>query len=454
MTLRDPTAPDSAPSLLPWWLLWVAFVIYGSLVPLDYRPLPLEVAWSHLLNAPMFSIGAEGRADWIANGVLYFPVGFFTSGVLLGSRPDAAGAVRRTLAALLGLVFGAVLAVAIECAQTAFPPRTVSLNDLVAEVIGTAIGVMAALAGTGHFLELLAGFDIGGKVLARRVALSYALVFPALALFPFDLLMSSDEWRAKLVGNQVSWWLAGSALELGGVRLTAKLAVEALAVVPLGALWSSWRARANDGATTLSAQLLRGALLGMVIEVAQLTIASGQSQGASILTRAVGFSVGASLWQARAGLHSEAVRAWLRRFSWPLLLVNALLLAVLGGAWKRPWLSVAAALGRLDEEVRFLPFYYHYYTTEMQAVVSLIAVSLSYAPLGLLGWAWGASRGAIAVAAASLAVLMEAGKLFAQDAHPDPTNIGIAAAAAWFAQSLLERLASAPHAPAATRSHQ
>ena len=78
--------------LWPWWLGWVVFVVYGSLVPLDFQPLPIDVAWQRLLSAPMFKLGIESRADWVANGVLYLPVGFLSTGALMG---DAAGSGRK-----------------------------------------------------------------------------------------------------------------------------------------------------------------------------------------------------------------------------------------------------------------------------------------------------------------------------------------------------------------------
>lgn len=414
------------------------FVVYGSLVPLDFHPLPLDVAWQRLLHAPFLHLGVESRADWVANGVLYFPVGFLTAGLLRGGASP--GPLRRALAWVGALAFGAALAVAVEWAQTAFPPRTVSLNDLLAEVVGTAIGVVAAPLGAVGLRRVLEGFAPGGGVLAWRLGLLYAFAFPAIAMFPFDFLISAGEWRAKLDSNLVGAWLAPSSIEMGVVRLVAKLAVEMVVVAPLGVLWAYRRAARRHLPAGIAAAAARGALLGLAIELGQLTIASGQSQGVSVATRSLGFTLGAAAWTACAGLHRETLRAALRRWSWLLLTTNVALLGVLAGVWRGPWLSLGVALHRLDAEVRFVPFYYHYYTTEMQAVVSLVAVSLSYAPLGALGWAWGASRSGVAVMAALLAAVMEAAKLFAEGAHPDPGNVFIGGTAAWAAQTVLDRL--------------
>lgn len=444
---RAPALSD-APPLRPGallWLGWVVFVVYGSLLPFDFHPMPLAQALAKFRHVPFYDLGVASRGDWVANGVLYLPVGFLSAAVLAGR---ATGLARRLAAAGLAVAWGVALAVVVELAQTAFPPRTVSRNDLLAESIGSALGALLALAGAGRFRAVLSSYGQGGGLLARRLAPLYALVFPALALFPFDLLVSAAEWQAKLAGPQVGLGVAASAWSLGPVKLVAKLAVEALAALPLGALWAAWatrRAPAARPATTPGTvwqAALVGTVVGVLIELAQLAIASGQSQGVSVLTRSLGFALGALAWQRQHRLTAEALRALLRRWTGWLLLALAGVLALYNGTINRPWLGLDQAWDRLQAEVHFQPFYYHYYTTEMHAVISLIAVSLCFAPLGLLGWAWHVRPGMVALMALLLSLLMECSKLLAQGTHPDPSNLWIAAAAAWCAQVLLQRLLS------------
>ncbi len=425
----------------PWWLCWVVFVVYGSLVPLDFHPVPWAQAWQSLIDAPMLKLGIESRADWVANGVLYLPVGFLGVAAL---SPGHAGPGKRLLALLATVLFGALLAAAVELAQTAFPPRTVSRNDLLAEAIGTVLGALAALADRGRLRALLGGWAQGGAVLARRLAWFYAAMFGLLALFPFDLLLDGAEWRSKLAGAQVGWLLTASSLELGPVVLVAKLLIEALAVAPLGALWAAGSQRhaatPSQRAALLRGALLRGALLGLLIEVAQLAIASGQSQAVSVLTRMLGFALGAALWAWQRQASVEGLRAGIRRFTSPALLVLLAGWTVLGGAWRRPWLDGERVWWRLTEELHFQPFYYHYFTTEMHALTSLLAVACSYAPLGLLGWAWSVGTGITVLMAALVTTAMESSKLWSAAAHPDPTNVLIAAAAVGLTQMLVTRL--------------
>lgn len=424
-------------------LLWAVFVVYGSLVPFDFTPVPWDEAWRRLTTAPMLNLGIESRADWVANGVLYLPVGFLTTGMLM--QPDRRGLAQYLTAGLLGFSSGAFLAVGVEFAQTAFPPRTVSRNDMAAEIIGTAIGALIALAGARKFQALVAGLGQGGTSLTRQLGIFYALLFPAIVLFPFDLLLDADEWRRKLAGAQVGLWLAGSSVKMGVITLFAKLLIETLAVAPLGALWAAWRRRISPGQYSSAAQQwLVGAMLGLLVEFAQLAFASGQSQGASVLTRAAGFALGGWVYQRGRLISLESVRSGVRQITLPIGFVLLPLLLLVNGAWRGPWLAPEQAIRRLLSDIKFLPFYYHYYTTEAQAVVSLVAVSLSYAPLGILGWAWLARPSAMAMLATILSAGMELSKLFSQNTHPDPTNLWIAAASTWLTQSVLQKAFSQP----------
>jgi hypothetical protein len=51
-------------------LAYAVFVVYGSLVPLEFRALPLDEAWSRFQHMPFLDLGLGSRADWVANGVL------------------------------------------------------------------------------------------------------------------------------------------------------------------------------------------------------------------------------------------------------------------------------------------------------------------------------------------------------------------------------------------------
>src|SRR6185295_5583191 len=83
---------------------------------------------------------------------------------------------------------------------------------------------------------------------------------------------------------------------------------------------------------------------------------------------------------------------------WPLLYLlrpfmplagalYVLLLAAVTWLGKGPLLSLEEGIRRL-KEIRFMPFYYHYYTSESAAMTSLFAAAIMFAPIGILYWIW------------------------------------------------------------------
>lgn len=426
MSRSTPRGPGSAAELSPgfsvWggWLLYVAFVIYGSLVPLDYRPMPWAAAWQAFGQIALLDVGAAGRADWVANGVLYLPVGFLTASALAGR-----GAGGRMAGALGALGFVAVLALGVEFAQVFFPPRTVSLNDLFAEFVGGALGAGLAVAAAERVRHLLAAWVGGVERFAPWLLSLYALGYCAFSFFPFDFLLSAGELAEKLASDRWGWLWAGSGGRGGSAAGVAKLMAEALAAAPLGWLlasrgWGPGRAAAG------------GAALGVVIEVGQFFVVSGVAQGFSVLTRGVGVALGALAWGRRGRLDPLVAAGALRRWGLPLAALYGLVLVAVTGWFELPWRDGAEAALAL-QEVRFLPFYYHYYTTEQAALLSLVSVCLMYAPVGVLAWAFFLGRGMAGVLAALLAGAVEASKLFLLGQHPDPTNLLVAGGAAWLA---------------------
>ncbi len=433
---RATLAPPLAAATLPWWLLYIGFVVYGSLVPLNFQPLPWDQAWEMFRHIRQLDVGTQGRADWVANGVLYVPVGFLGVTTLARFRtPLALG-----LALLAVLLFSFSLAVTVEFTQLFFPPRTVSLNDLSAEFIGSLLGAVFAARWSDRFRSLLATLTGAPERLQARLLKAYALAYLAFSLFPYDFLVSPAEVEMKWHSGGWGWFIASESMHGGFTLIFAKLCAEALAVVPLG--WRLCQMRGARRPCPSGQTLFAGAALGLMIEMAQFFIVSGISQGLSVLTRAAGMYLGARLWHRRTDLNTLRLASSIRRYALPMVLLYLLALAAVYGWFEHRWLGVNAAMDTLDT-LHFLPFYYHYYTTEQAALLSFTSVCLMYAPLGLLAWATLASPGLALWLALAIAGGMETSKLFLAGLHPDPTNLIIAAFAAWATAKLAKRLASA-----------
>lgn len=422
------TASAHRDLLFTLWLAWVVFVVYGSLVPLEFQSVPWAAAWERFSRIELLDVGVQGRGDWVSNGVLYVPVGLLSMLLLVQGLQWS-----RWLAAGATAVLACALAVGVEFVQLFFPPRTVSLNDLLAEGLGAWMGLGLAWSAPVWW-PALERF-VSGKAEQLQTALLPVMLAALLllALFPFDFLLSAQELEDKLRGGLWGWWQAASPQAAGALTWLARWGAELVITVPLGFWWA--RTRQNAGPFGLAAWLFRGlvagAAVGAFVELAQLLIASGVSQGASVLSRAIGWALGAGLWKWRGHWAAADWRASLQRHALWLALLHAAALVLLSGWFSGNWRSPDAALARLaDGEIRFVPFYYHYYTSEAVALQSLLSAALLYAPMGVLGWALGQRASQVAAWAGGWALLMELGKLFPAGARPDPTNVGIAAAAA------------------------
>jgi len=415
--------------------LYALFVVYGSLVPLAFRYRPLGDAWAVFLEIPYLQLGIGSRADWVANILLYIPLAFLLTGAL-AQHMRAAGA------GVLTFLACAALALAVEFAQLFFPPRTVSLNDIAAELIGTAIGIALFNAAARRLMERLRAVLQGGREAMTAFVGLYTGAYLLFAFFPYDFLVSAAELAQKLASP------SGTAIFLakscgGALSCTTKLGAEVLMAAPLGAFLAMFAARKRPG---FLAAFGWGILLGLVIEGLQTFLASGVSQGASVLTRGVGMALGLAAYR-----HFD--RIWLARYR-PhtriavllALPVYAVLLLELVGFFNSRLESATAAASKLSQ-VRFLPFYYHYFTSETQAMHSVLVHAGAYAPIGLMVWLLGSGKGSrrslwiSGITAFLVAAGMETLKLFLHGRRPDPTDALIAAAAATLACFAAARLA-------------
>jgi len=430
---RTGTHTRASHSVVAWlFVLYVLFVVYGSLVPLTYVDRPLVDAVQAFKNIRFLVLGLESRADWVANGVLYVPVGFLTAAWVTQTFQKTP----RVFLFVMAAVFSVALAVGVEFTQLFFPPRTVSLNDIMAECIGSLIGLVLAGRLSDWLLGLLTSFFGDSQRLKKLTLEGYAFAYIAFALFPYDLLLSWPEVQGKLASGSWGWWLASNSPR--PMLLGLQLLAEAVLTLPFGFLLARF---SLSRVASLKKAALIGAVLGIAIEVAQFFIASGISQGMSVVTRSLGLCLGLVLARHSAHWTAETMATGLRRYTLPLAAAYVLAMFEINGWLHTNWQGLGVASAQF-EKLSFIPFYYHYFTTEARALFSLAAVSLSYVPIGVLAWAHRRSPGFALVVALVLATCIELGKLFLPPSHPDLTNLLLACAASGFTVRLLRQFMS------------
>jgi VanZ family protein len=166
----------------------LAFVIYGSLVPFQYRPLAWEEAIAGYQQALVFH-GFNSHSDLLANILLFIPLSYLLLAVISADRPRWVS----WIAIPPVLIFCSLLSAAIEFAQVFFPPRCPDINDIIGESIGAGIGASVWLGFgrtiTGWCRKVLSANRGQGSLL-----LAGYLVFLVLyQVLPLDLTLSPTE---------------------------------------------------------------------------------------------------------------------------------------------------------------------------------------------------------------------------------------------------------------------
>ncbi len=405
---------------------YLFFIIYGSLIPFELRDYSFSDAIDAFKNIRYLQLGVASRADWVANILLYIPFA-----LMLMAWID------RTPHTRLGHIFNILLvatvcitvAVTVEFAQIFFAPRTVSLNDLIAETIGSVVGIFIWQVFGQKLKEWSFSINLGGRRGIDSAFAGYFVLLFVFSFFPFDLLISLDEFSSKLEGPLVAlFWID----QVGGsaVRSYASRIGLLLFFIPFGALLSMSWGLSRQG---LKRAMVTGALLALLIECLQLFIASGVTEGGSVMLAAIGTGLGYGVaqWLRLRGL--ELLLGWFSRLWLLLVPVYIFLLMFFNGWFSHAWVSLSEAISSFDYQ-GLIPFYYHYFSTEVSAVRSLIFNAATYAPVGVGALLLCSNaphqrvlfRNLALIVGGFLAVFIETGKLFISIKHPDYTNVLIA----------------------------
>ena len=173
---------------------------------------------------------------------------------------------------------------------------------------------------------------------------------------------------------------------------------------------------------------------------------SEQADALSIVAAVLGAGAG-SVFADRLARSVKRFVVWL-----PLAAVIATLPYLMALPVVRGWKLALVSRSQIEHTLaseHWLPFYYHYFTSEANAVASLLSVAVSMVPLGGIAWAVrseqqiGKARSLVPVtiAALCLSLLLEVGALITTAQRPDPTNVLIAIGAAILGQRACEWLA-------------
>lgn len=409
--------------------LYLLFVIYGSLVPLNFVAIPIGEAAERFANIRYLDLGIQSRADWVANILLMVPLAFLLAAVLTQTRPLSAYPGR----AIAIWLFCMMLALAIEFTQVFFPGRTVSVNDLIAESLGAVCGLVL-YAGTGPRLVHFASrfFDVREQAaLVRYLLLVYLALFAMYQLMPLDLTLSPIELYKKWREDRIVL-LPFSSYSGDILQIAYAFGSDVLLWLPLTLLL--WL---NAGKRSGLHLMLMTVALAALLEFLQLFVYSRVTDSTDIICAALAALLSQFLLKRlsqqetthSAGINPVQTSLVLAAAA---LLYSLLLMAVFWYPYQFDfsWSLINARLQLASDKVLLQSLYFG---TEYRALTALLQKVLFFMPLGALfillwrtlanGWPRKLALTLLTAYSLALATGIEAMQLALPDKIVDRTDI-------------------------------
>lgn len=405
----------------------VALVIYASLFPFALEGRSFAEALDRFEKGCQHTPIELG--DFIANILLFIPLGYFLLGAL---RVDRAGG--SLLATMAALVSACALSVSVEFLQAFFPPRTPCLNDILAQVLGACLGVTAwQCAGrllTARIRGVWMSHDL--RPHAGSLLLAYVVLALAAVLLPFHLELQFEALGQRF-GSAVS---RAAAFEF--VDTTAYV-WSAVLLLPAGVLAAFVTRRAGRVGEE------RRALLYGIVVVALISLAGLMARGKMFDL----FTVPVALLAFAAGwLQGRAMRRCWHRAAIGTAPMSVVMLVGVGIAWfaaasrllhgqPLDFTDDPSLLSERARAMNWLPLYEIYgkdYLLILQTALQQSALFLIGGGLLALAARKHLGRGAAVPAAAiafAIALLFEAGQVTPPELAPSVTAVLSQTLAAW-----------------------
>ncbi len=410
-----------------WAALYAVAVAYSSVVVgpfgLHFVPADPTEQWQRFLATPLLDNGSDQRPDWIANLLLAVPLGFLLTGALASARGTASRVFGTIVAGLLGFAF----VLAVKYAQLYFPPRTVSLNYIIAQSLGICIG-----AAIFHVLRSCAPRLAPRDDEARlRLVLDLAvIVVVGFVLLPFDVVLSLEDMQDRLATLPHDLLALPGEGRPMGLRLMLVAATIA-STIPVGMRLALRRDRPGLARITM---IGTGWMLALLF-ASSLELSTTPSLAATV-ARIAGVIAGAVALHWAASQDLVRARFVVARLI-PIIVIPYLLgVAYVNGLFSSHWQTSDQVLAGLYWR-GLVPLYSYYIVSKAHAALSMMAHAVLYAPIGvMIGLRYGDGRRSVfaaAVVAAFAAIAVEAARAFLPERQPDINAVGVAAFAAGLA---------------------
>jgi glycopeptide antibiotics resistance protein len=406
------------------------FATYIGLVPFRFEFTRDTSVLDAFLHRAEFSI--TSRANFLANALLFVPIGFFGTGAFIRRRTGATFA-----AALCGLLVGSTaLSLSVEVLQTLTPSRTPSMADVAAQVLGATIGILGWLAIRREVHAWAAGVTSSTSIGPLATGLWVYAAFLTLALLlPLDVTVSLSTLVEKYHQGRI---LIDPRHTLGGEGWLQAGAADIVLNAPIGALAYLVATRLTGRRSFLVAVAIGGAFT-TAMELAQVIVVSRSADVADIITGMIGVVAGAMAGAVFLDVHG--VREGLRPHrSWAS--AGALLSLATYAIYNLSPFDFTTPPDLAARVSMFfqIPFSSYYDAPELQALAEAVLKAILGVPVGVFcGLMLGSTLKVYPRAVTPIALLagamffgaIEAGQVLLPSRYPDNTDVVLATCGMW-----------------------
>lgn len=274
---------------------FAAIILYGSLVPFQFESRPFVELFDQFISICQQPIQLRSRSDFLANILLFVPLSFLLLGTLQQAYPTY-----RHLFYLPVILICITFGTSIEFLQLVFPPRSTSLNDILAQAIGSIAGVVLwSLAGQqaiSFYNTHTARLQDSNRVVP--LLFLYLLMVVILNAVPFDFTISPVEVVHKYREGRIEW-MPFRSLQYADLNLLHKWLWHAVVFLPIGILLGMGKSKSALSITGI------GLLFASCIELMQVFVLSRNVDTSDILTGAFAVLAGWGImrWHHRHQRH-------------------------------------------------------------------------------------------------------------------------------------------------------
>ncbi|MDQ3486987.1 MAG: VanZ family protein [Acidobacteriota bacterium] len=447
--MPPPVSFPTSRSYLALALAFVAFAIYGSLLPFEWRSQTFESAWEQFRSAALVVPTRRiSRSDVLANVLLFVPIGFSLAAVRLVDRSGWLPLLRTTLIIL-------PISVAVSCIaeflQMFASDRIPSGLDIASQTVGCLLGIVVWTV-TGqeltHWIREAAATAHQNRLSRALVALAAVWVFVNLA--PFDITVDLGDLAARVRSKKIT--LIPFAHDLSWQRRAWDVIAETLSAVPLGlfgvTLMHQRQRRVWPGA------LVVGTTIVVFVECLQVFLKSHSADTGDAMLGTAG--VAAGVWIGTRTLRDAAVAPSLPGseviFRRATAAVGVWCFVLVAYHWSPYDFGVDHdVIRRKVGRMSILPFASYLSGSYLNALNDLLTKLALAVPMGLAvslvsrnrspGFSW--EMAAWLVGAGCLFTSIELGQLFLPSRIPDPTDVAVGIVGTYLGLSLGRWLKSA-----------